>query len=109
MVLMDSSVWIQFYNQKEQPTPQLDAVLALGQAATTDLIMTEVLQGFRLTDTKRYGIALADLQSCIYIPTFSQSTAIKAANNYRQLRARGITPRNTIASSVKSVGHRRRG
>ena len=61
MVLIDSSVWIQFYNQKEQSTPELDAVLALGQAATSDLIMTEVLQGFRLTDTRRYGNALADL------------------------------------------------
>ena len=96
MVLIDSSVWIQFYNQKEQSTPELDAVLALGQAATTDLIMTEVLQGFRLTDTRRYGNALADLQSCIHVPTFDSSTAVKAANNFRRLRAREITPRNTI-------------
>lgn len=96
MVLVDSSVWIQFYNCKDLSTPHLDRVLALGQAVTTDLIMTEVLQGFRLTDRKRYQIALNDLESCIYLPSFNKTIAIQAANNYRKLRSKGVTPRNTI-------------
>jgi hypothetical protein len=96
MVLVDSSVWIAFYNQKKQATPEFDAVLALGQAATTDLIMTEVLQGFRLTEKKAYSTALSDLESCIYIPAFNKSLAIVAANNYRKLRNSGVTLRNTI-------------
>ena len=96
MVLIDSSVWIRFYHPERLPTPELDAVLSMGQAATTDLIMTEVLQGFRLTDQKAYAMALSDLESCIYLPAFNKSLAIKAANHYRKLRSEGITPRNTI-------------
>lgn len=96
MVLIDSSVWIQFYNQKASNTPKFDNIVALGQAATTDLIMTEVLQGFRLSDKKRYMTALSDLESCIHIPSFNKTIAINAATNYRRLRSMGITPRNTI-------------
>jgi len=96
MVLIDSSVWITFYNPKKQATPEFDAVLALGQATTTDLIMTEVLQGFRLNEKRAYKAALTDLDSCIYLPSFNKSLAVLAANNYRKLRSNGITPRNTI-------------
>lgn len=96
MVLVDSSAWITFYSPKNHPTPELDAVLALGQAATTDLIMTEVLQGFRFNEKKRYTNALSDLETCIYFPSFNKKLAITSANNYRKLRSKGITPRNTI-------------
>jgi predicted nucleic acid-binding protein len=103
MVLVDSSVWIRFYHPEHLPTPELDAVLSMGQAATTDLVMTEVLQGFRLTDKKAYSLALSDLESCIYLPAFSKSLAIKAANHYRKLRSEGITPRNTIDVYLATV------
>ncbi len=96
MVLVDSSVWIRFYNQKQAATPEFDHVLALGQAATTDLVMTEVLQGFKLVERKRYRTALSDLEACIYLPSFNKTIAVKSANNYRKLRSKGVTPRNTI-------------
>jgi len=96
MVLIDSSVWITFYHPERPATPELDGVLALGQAATTDLVMTEVLQGFRATERKRYNTALNDLESCIYLPSFDKKIAISSANHYRKLRSKGITPRNTI-------------
>jgi hypothetical protein len=89
-------VWIRFYNPRGANTPEFDAVLSLGQAATTDLIITEVLQGFRLTEKKRYKAALNDLESCIYVGSFQKTIAIEAAENYRKLRGKGITPRNTI-------------
>jgi predicted nucleic acid-binding protein len=103
MVLVDSSVWIRFYRPERLPTPELDTVLSMGQAATTDLVMTEVLQGFRLTDQKAYALALSDLESCIYLPAFNKSLAIKAANHYRKLRSEGITPRNTIDVYLATV------
>ena len=52
MVLIDSSVWIRFYD-KSAATSEFDLILAPGVAATTDLILTEVLQGFRLSDKKK--------------------------------------------------------
>ncbi len=96
MVLVDSSVWIRFYHPEKPLTPELDSILTLGQAATTDLIITEVLQGFRITERKRYKTALSDLENCIYLASFNKKTAINAADNYRKLRSKGITPRNTI-------------
>ena len=71
-------------------------MLALGQAATTDLVITEVLQGFRTDEKKSYKTALSDLEAWIYLPAFNKSIAIFAAVNYRKLRSQGITPRNTI-------------
>ena len=65
MVLIDSSVWIRFYDPKGADTPEFDGVLSLGQAATTDLIITEVMQGFKLAEKRRYRVALGDLESCI--------------------------------------------
>lgn len=103
MVLVDSSVWIRFYHPERLPTPELDAALSMGQAATTDLIMTEVLQGFRLAEKNAYTLALSDLESCIYLPALNKSLAIKAANNYRKLRSEGITPRNTIDVYLATV------
>ncbi len=91
MVLIDSSIWIKFYDPKGSKTPQLDGILALGQAATTDLIMTEVLQGFRLSEKKRYKAALSDLESCIYIPSFNKKIAIDAADNHQTKTPRQIT------------------
>lgn len=96
MVLIDSSVWIRFYDPMGADTPEFDGVLSLGQAATTDLIITEVLQGFKLTEKKRYGVAVDDLESCIYVGSFNKKIAIDAAQNYRKLRSKGVTPRNTI-------------
>ena len=96
MVLIDSSIWIDFYNHKDHLTPEFDKCISLGQAATTDLIMTEVLQGFRLSEKKRYQAALSDLELCVYMPSFNKSIAVTSANNYRILRSKGITPRNTI-------------
>jgi predicted nucleic acid-binding protein len=95
MVLIDSSVWINFYN-KHDTTSAFDEVISLGEAATTDLIITEVLQGFRLADVTRYRTALGDLNGCHYVPMFSKELAIQSADNYRTLSSTGITPRSTI-------------
>jgi predicted nucleic acid-binding protein len=95
MVLIDSSVWINFYNNGDA-TSAFDDVISLGEAATTDLIITEVLQGFRLSDRKRYRTAFKDLDACHYVPMSGKQFSVQSANNYRTLRGRGITPRSTI-------------
>jgi len=48
MILVDSSVWIDFFNGVDSiQTNKLDEMLGLEEIATGDLIITEVLQGFR--------------------------------------------------------------
>ena len=45
MVLIDSSVWIDYFNGKETPaTNQLDSLLVIEPVSIGDLILTEVLQ-----------------------------------------------------------------
>ena len=49
MILVDSSVWIDYFNG--QPTPEahkLDTLLGVEPIGIADLILTEVLRGFRL-------------------------------------------------------------
>jgi predicted nucleic acid-binding protein len=48
MILVDSSVWIDYSNGRETPeTNKLDSLLGVEPLAIGDLILTEVLQGFR--------------------------------------------------------------
>jgi predicted nucleic acid-binding protein len=48
MILADSSVWIDYFNGRVTPeTDALDDLLGREPILTGDLILTEVLQGFR--------------------------------------------------------------
>jgi predicted nucleic acid-binding protein len=48
MILIDSSVWIDYFNGQDTPqTHKLDALLGVEPLGIGDLILAEVLQGFR--------------------------------------------------------------
>jgi predicted nucleic acid-binding protein len=48
MILVDSSVWIDYFNGQETPqTHKLDTLLGVEPIGIGDLILAEVLQGFR--------------------------------------------------------------
>ncbi len=48
MILVDSSVWVDYFNGVETlATKKLDSLLGLQPICTGDLILAEVLQGFR--------------------------------------------------------------
>ncbi len=72
-----------------------------------DIILTEVLQGFR-TD-KDYRIAKQMLTSLTVFNMLGLEIAIKSAENYRMLRKQGITVRKTadviIATFCLENGH----
>ncbi len=95
MIIVDSSVWIDYFNGAETPeTGKLDALLGQVPLGIGDLILTEVLQGFRHDrdyDTARTLLTALDVFSMI-----DESLAIKSADNYRLLRRNGITVRKTI-------------
>ena len=108
MWIVDSSVWIDFFNGKS--TPQTD-VLVHGfgwqEIGLGDINLCEVLQGFHAqSDFERAREAL--LRFSIF-PIGGQEIAIKAAENYRSLRRRGITVRKTLdcllATFVIENGH----
>lgn len=99
MILVDSSVWIDYF--RGTPTPQtdrLDALLGLEPVITGDLILTEVLQGFA-TD-RDFNMARKLLTSLDIVNLAGRDIAIQAARNFRALRALGITVRKTIDTVI---------
>ena len=94
MIMVDSSVWIDFFNGIEtNEVNKLDEMLGLEEIATGDLIITEVLQGFR--EDKDYKVAKDVLTSLTVFELLGENIAIKSANNFRKLRKKGITVRKT--------------
>jgi len=99
MTIVDSSVWIDFFNGAvSAQTDALKALMTQGQAAHGDLILAEVLQGFR--SEKDAAVATAVLE--LY-PSFSLAgpeVALASAQNYRLLRRKGLTVRKTIDTLI---------
>lgn len=99
MILVDSSVWIDYFRGSRTPqTDTLDALLGTEPIVTGDLILTEVLQGFASDRDFRQAKGL--LTSLNVIDLGGQEVAIKAAVNFRTLRARGITVRKPIDTVI---------
>jgi predicted nucleic acid-binding protein len=94
MILVDSSVWIDFFNGVENAeTDKLNEVLGLEEVVIGDLILAEVLQGFR--SDKDFKVAKDVLTSLTVHDLIGKELAIKSANNFRKLRKTGITIRKT--------------
>lgn len=94
MILVDSGVWINFFNgQRDKYTAALDAALVDSTAAIGDLILLEVLQGFR--SDKEYKRAQRALNQLDQYELLGHGMVLKCAENYRSLRKRGITIRRT--------------
>lgn len=99
MILVDSSVWIDFFRGNSTPqTRVLDAILGREPLAIGDLILTEVLQGFRLD--RDFYQAQRLLSSLTVIDLGGQAVAIQAAQNFRVLRLFGVTIRKTIDTVI---------
>ena len=85
MILVDSSVWIDYFRGTiTSETNTLDRLLALKTPIIGDLILTEVLQGFR--NERDFKSATKLMTSFDLINTVGEAIAVKAAKNYRTLR-----------------------
>lgn len=94
MILVDTSVWINYFNGiQDQQTDYLDVSLVEGVAAIGDLIRLEILQGFRRD--KDYQTASTTLGTLKQYELLGHSMVDKCAQNYRSLRKKGITVRRT--------------
>jgi hypothetical protein len=125
MILVDSSVWINYFNGSSTPaTNKLDGLLqrqrltlqqlanatagslaawksSLGELerlAIGDLILTEVLQGF--ADDRDFSAARTILSSFDLVELGGRKIAIQAAKNFRMLRKAGVTVRKTIDTLI---------
>lgn len=94
MILVDTSVWINYFNGIDSPHCEtLDLALIEGTVAIGDIIFLEILQGFR--NDKDYKNTKALLSNLDQYELFGQHMVEICANNYRRLRKKGITIRST--------------
>jgi predicted nucleic acid-binding protein len=95
MIVVDTSAWIDYVNGVASPqTDLLDAELGNDRIITGDLIIAEFLQGFK-KDTQ-YFKAKELMDSLQYYDFVGKEIALKAAENFRKLRKKGITVGKTI-------------
>ena len=94
MILVDTSVWIDYLNDKESLlTNILDKALIDGTVSIGDLIFLEILQGIKAErEHKKTRTALATLEQH---EMFGHNMVEKCAENFRFLRKKGMTIRKT--------------
>lgn len=95
MLVVDSSVWIDFLNGQVTPeVGQLSELLAEESILVGDVVLCEVLKGAR---TAVHASALEyEMRQFEFAPMINSDIAVAAARNYRKLRSEGYTVRKTI-------------
>lgn len=94
MIIVDSSVWIDYFNGNSTAESDfLDRILGVQDIAVGDLILTEVLQGFR--SDKDFKTAKKIIEDFDVVGMLGRDRAISAASKYRSLRKTGTTVRKT--------------
>ena len=97
MILVDSSVWIDYFKGAKNPqTDQLDTLLADAEdeLGVADLVVFEVIRGFPSRRSKERAQAL--LLSTRVLEIGGLDNALLAAEHYSALRAQGYTVRSPI-------------
>ena len=103
MLVVDSSVWIDFFNDADVPAVEMLAqLLDHGEVriVVPDLVLFEVLRGFRHERDLRTARQL--MHGLAVEPSLDAELAVTAAEHYRNLRGRGHTVRSTIDVLVAS-------
>lgn len=99
MILVDSSVWIDYFRAADTPqVAMLDGLFGRSQLAIGDLIAAEVLQGVR--DEREFNLVRKTFDAFVQVDLVGHGIAVKAAQNVRALRSMGITVRKTIDAII---------
>jgi predicted nucleic acid-binding protein len=96
MILVDSSVWIDFFNGRATPRVANLALLLddMAPVAVADLVLFEVLRGFR--HERDYLAARKTLTALAVVEIGGEDNALQAAQHDRLLRAMGYTIRSAV-------------
>ncbi|HKZ43357.1 MAG TPA: PIN domain nuclease [Candidatus Hodarchaeales archaeon] len=99
MLVVDSTVWIDYFNGVESPqTDYLHLIADKTPILIGDLILAEVLQGFR--EDADFEKARRALGKYIQVEMVNPELALQSALNFRLLRRKGVTVRKTIDSLI---------
>jgi hypothetical protein len=95
MIVADTSVWVGFFNGFESPqVAALRRAIAGAEVIMGDLILAEILQGFRSDNS--YRAVRQRLLALDIVTLCGRDVALEVADNYCNLRARGVTVRKTV-------------
>ena len=103
MILVDTSVWIDFLRGRNTPSRSMlhDLITGDEDLCITGIIVTEILQGIRddkaNSETREY---LLDYP--VYDPS-GVMTYVEAANIYRRCQKKGKTVRRTIDCVIAAI------
>jgi predicted nucleic acid-binding protein len=99
VIFVDSSVWIDYFRGiATKETELLDELLGVEPIVIGDIVLAEVLQGFK--SDRDFNQAKKLLTSLVMVDVLGHEIAIQAARNFRSLRERGITVRKTIDTII---------
>jgi len=99
VILVDSSVWIDYFRGADTAEAALlDELLGTEPLAIGDLTLAEVLQGF--ARDRDFDRARRLLSACELVLIGGEDVAIAAARNFRRLRALGVTVRKTVDTLI---------
>jgi len=102
MIIVDTSVWIDLFAGRDRR--QVNVLESLVEARVDiclcGVILTEILQGIR--EEEEYTKTESILSNLIFLP-MTRETFLLAARVYRDLRARGITIRNSVDCMIAAV------
>jgi len=95
VIIVDTSVWIDYFNgEVNAHTDLLDRMLSSERIAIGDIILAEVLHGFRRDADFRKALEL--FEALEFKEMLGRQMALRCAQNYRKLRRAGVTARKTI-------------
>ncbi len=102
MVLVDTSVWIDFLRgTASAPANTMETLLMdRSDICICGVIMTEILQGIR--NDKQFAKTLDLLEAVVFLP-MTHETFIRSAQLYRKVRKKGFTIRKPIDCMIAAV------
>ena len=102
MVLVDTSVWIDFFRGKStREVRKLERLLREGaDICVCGVILTEIMQGIR--DDSDYRKTKAIVDAFLFLP-MNRQTFLHAADMYRLLRRKGVTIRKSVDCMIAAV------
>lgn len=99
MIFVDATVLIDYFNgRKNWQVDKLDAILGNEIIVIGDIVLTEVLQGFRKDSDFKKAVKMLENFPCYSV--LGEKLAIQSAKNFRYLRKKGITCRKTIDAII---------
>lgn len=103
MILIDTSIWIDFFNHPQSPFAKYlkELIEEDTDLCLTDIILTEVLQGIK--DDRIFEETKTSLLAFPIVKPASIDTYISAANIYRTCRTKGITIYKTVDVIISAI------